>query len=103
MLAPESQVLPPDEIGYAGTGTSSAERTPLPAGPQAIAAYPAYDAIRPIYSPTFVEPSGSLLQPKDLVIGLALNGEARAYPVRILRFREMVNDVVGGTPILATW
>ncbi|MBL8671608.1 MAG: DUF3179 domain-containing protein [Alphaproteobacteria bacterium] len=33
------------------------------------------------------------------VFGVALNGEARAYPLRILDWHEMANDVVGGVPV----
>ncbi len=33
------------------------------------------------------------------VFGIALNGEARAYPLRILDWHEMANDVVGGVPV----
>jgi hypothetical protein len=36
-------------------------------------------------------------------MGLEINGEARAYPIGIMRIREMVNDDVGGTPVLVTW
>ncbi len=43
------------------------------------------------------------LKHQDLVIGVAINGESKAYPVGTLNFREMVNDVVGGVPILVTW
>ncbi len=39
------------------------------------------------------------LNSQDAVFGLALNGEARAYPLRILDWHEMANDVVGGVPI----
>ena len=38
-----------------------------------------------------------------LVIGVAINGEAKAYAVGPLNSREMVNDTVGGVPILVTW
>lgn len=61
------------------------------------------DAISPIYSPEFVESAESVLEPEELVMGLAINGDARAYPVGMLRVREMVNDEVGGTPVLVTW
>ena len=33
------------------------------------------------------------------VIGLAINGKARAYPLRILMRYEIVNDELGGVPI----
>jgi hypothetical protein len=39
------------------------------------------------------------LDARDLVFGVALNGEARAYPLRLLDWHEMVNDVVGGQPV----
>lgn len=35
----------------------------------------------------------------DMVVGVAINGEARAYPVRIMNWHEVVNDTVGGVPI----
>jgi len=35
----------------------------------------------------------------DAVFGIAINGEARAYPLRILDWHEMANDVVGGVPV----
>jgi hypothetical protein len=41
----------------------------------------------------------SWLADRDAVFGVSLNGEARAYPLRILDWHEMANDVVGGTPI----
>lgn len=61
------------------------------------------DAIRPIYNPTFIPASGSDLDPNEMVIGVEFNGDTRAYPIRYLRTREIVNDTVGGIPILVTW
>lgn len=39
------------------------------------------------------------LNPADVVFGLSLNGESKAYPLRILDWHEMANDVVGGVPV----
>ena len=39
------------------------------------------------------------LGPDELVLGLVVRGEARAYPLRIMDWHEMANDVVGGVPI----
>lgn len=39
------------------------------------------------------------LQPGEAIFGLYLNGEARAYPLRILDWHEMANDVIGGIPV----
>ncbi|MEZ5669935.1 MAG: DUF3179 domain-containing protein [Alphaproteobacteria bacterium] len=39
------------------------------------------------------------LRDEDLVFGVAIDGDARAYPLRILDWHEMFNDVVGGVPV----
>jgi hypothetical protein len=41
----------------------------------------------------------------ELVIGVEIHGEARAYPLNCMNgpFREVFNDTLGGTPIAATW
>lgn len=41
----------------------------------------------------------------ELVLGLELNNEARAYPINMLTgpSREIINDTLGGIPIAATW
>ena len=62
------------------------------------------DGIAPIYEPTVRTPDEvTELGPRELVIGVSVNGQSRAYPIRPLRFREMVNDELGGVPILVTW
>ena len=43
------------------------------------------------------------LVPDDKVIGVVVEGEARAYPLRVLVWHEVVNDVVGGTPLAVTF
>ena len=61
------------------------------------------DAIRPVYEPVFTSAKDSDLEPEELVIGVEINGDIKAYPIGPLIRREMVNDVVGGVPILVTW
>jgi hypothetical protein len=39
------------------------------------------------------------LESSEPVFGITLNGDARAYPLRILDWHEMANDVVGGEPV----
>ena len=39
--------------------------------------------------------------PSELVFGVRLGGDARAYPLRLLNWHEMFNDVIGHTPLLA--
>ena len=62
-----------------------------------------YDGILPIYEPQFVPADEAPFVEDELVMGVAINAEAKAYPVSVLRFREMVNDELGGLPILVTW
>ena len=62
-----------------------------------------HDAIRPIYDPEFVSADQAGYEDGELVMGLTIDGEAKAYPVGLLNTREMVNDELGGTPILVTW
>jgi hypothetical protein len=41
----------------------------------------------------------------ELVVGVVVGGEARAYPINMLTGprREIINDTLGGVPIAATW
>jgi Protein of unknown function (DUF3179) len=39
----------------------------------------------------------------DMVLSVENNGEAVAYPVRQMAYHHLVQDVVGGTPIVATY
>jgi len=49
------------------------------------------------------EERGKMLVPDDRVIGVEISGDARAYPLRLMRWHEVVNDVVGGEPIAVTY
>lgn len=62
-----------------------------------------FDGIRPVYDPEFARAIDADLLDDELVMGIAIQGEAKAYPVTVLRFREMVNDELAGIPILVTW
>ena len=63
------------------------------------------ESIPAIMRPHFESPiiASRLLRPTDFVIGVAIDGDAHAYPVKLLALHEVVNDVVGGRPILVTW
>jgi hypothetical protein len=62
-----------------------------------------FDGIFPVYDPQFVNAADAPLSPDELVLGAAMGGQAKAYPVTVLRFREIVNDELAGIPILVTW
>lgn len=62
-----------------------------------------FDSIMPVYEPEFAPAEKAPLVDEELVIGVAWQGEAKAYPISVLRFREIVNDELGKTPVLVTW
>ncbi|MBC8331295.1 MAG: DUF3179 domain-containing protein [Anaerolineae bacterium] len=66
---------------------------------------PPPDGIPPIDAPRFEEitSADSWLENREPVIGLVLNGEARAYPLQILTWHEIVNDEVAGLPVTVTF
>jgi len=37
------------------------------------------------------------------IIGYVHNGDARAYPIDILHYHELVNDEIGGKPVTVGW
>ncbi|WP_369600847.1 DUF3179 domain-containing protein [Hahella sp. SMD15-11] len=53
--------------------------------------------------PTTTSGEADWLAPRDRVLGFEHGGEARAYPVRLLNYHEIVNDRVGGEPVLITF
>ena len=63
------------------------------------------DAIPAIDRPEFwtVDEADRRYQPEELVLGVAFDGEARAYSVPFLSRHEIVNDSVGGRAITVTW
>ncbi len=61
------------------------------------------DAIRPVYEPRFVEGRRAGWPSATDVIGVAIDGEAKAYPVSFLNGRELVVDEIAGVPILVSW
>jgi hypothetical protein len=66
---------------------------------------PPKDGIPAIDDPKFVtvEQADEWLQPQEPVILFEQNGDARAYPLQILMWHEIVNDVVGGDPVMVTF
>ena len=63
------------------------------------------DGIPAIDDPSFVSAStqADTLGAEEPVIALTLGGEARAYPLRILTWHEIVNDTVAGQPVAVTY
>ena len=66
---------------------------------------PPRDGIPSIDDPSFVSPSQAQawLADNEPVIALDIDGEARAYPLQILTWHEIVNDTVGDVPVAVTF
>lgn len=66
---------------------------------------PPKDGIPPIDDPKFVtvEEADAWLQPQEPVILFQVGGDARAYPLQILMWHEIVNDEVGDVPVTVTF
>ncbi len=65
---------------------------------------PPKDGIPSIDAPEFVALDDEVgLGPQEPVIALTINGDMRAYPLGILIWHEIVNDVVGGVPVAVTY
>jgi hypothetical protein len=65
---------------------------------------PPRDGIPAIDEPIFVPVDEvSDLAPQEPVIVLEIDGDARAYPLRVLTWHEIVNDEIGGRPVAVTY
>ena len=65
----------------------------------------ARDDVRDIDTPRFTnaKEASQWISPSTLVLGVRLGDVSRAYPERILDYHQVVNDDVGGQPIVVTW
>ena len=71
---------------------------------QILSGGPPRDGIPSIDKPKFIAAKDAdFLKPDDRVIGVNYNGVARAYPIRILNWHEIVNDEVAGKSIAVTF
>jgi hypothetical protein len=64
---------------------------------------PPRGGIPSIDDPQFVPLAESDIPGHEPVVGLVVDGDARAYPLRILTWHEIVNDTVGGLPVAVTY
>jgi hypothetical protein len=65
---------------------------------------PGKDGIPAILKPVFVPAREvSFLKDEDRILGLNQGGEAKAYPIKILNWHEIVNDTIGGKPVVVTY
>ena len=65
-----------------------------------------FEADKMFYQPKTKNFAGVITNkiPSDrLVIGVVLNGEARAYPIQVIGYHHQVRDTIGNTPIMITY
>ena len=65
---------------------------------------PPRDGIPSLDNPVFVgADDATYLKSRDRVLGLLINGIAHAYPIRLLNYHEIVNDVIGDMAVVVTY
>lgn len=65
---------------------------------------PPKNGIPALTGPEFVKVAeASFMRDDELILGVSLNGVARAYPTRILSWHELVNDRFRDLPVLVSW
>lgn len=84
--------------GWAPSSTTAAE-TP-PAGVEQILPR---GRIAAIVEPRFVPAAEAGIDDDAWILGVAIDGEARAYSLNLLNRHEVVNDRVGGRAVAAVW
>ena len=58
----------------------------------------------PLDNPEFIAADDAgFLDAEELVLGLTIAGESRAYPISMMTYHHIVNDTIGGRPILITF
>ena len=65
--------------------------------------YRAKDAKLALVRPSFVSADEAGLPAGVSVVGVSVEGEHRAYPLYVLKNHQVVNDLLGGVPIAASW
>ncbi|WP_447980699.1 DUF3179 domain-containing protein [Candidatus Nitrospira bockiana] len=71
---------------------------------QIVSGGPGKDGIPAILNPLFVRAQDAgFLHAEDRVLGMSQGQEAKAYPIKILNWHEIVNDTIGGRPVLVTY
>jgi hypothetical protein len=65
---------------------------------------PPRDGIPALINPKYVTAKDAhFMKEEEQVLGVYLNGVARAFPTRILSWHELVNDRFGNIPVLVSW
>ena len=105
-VAPTQPVPTPQPVATATPApTPIATATLGPATPTPIAPLPRTAQFVPLDNPAFLAAAAAPASVTDesFVLGLDWNGEARAYPLDMMWWHHIVNDTIGGDPVLVTY
>jgi len=99
----EAQLSSTPDVRYPGWRTNTAKRSIDLS--ELMSGGPPRDGIPAIDRPKFVSitEARAWLREREPVIALEVEGEARAYPLQILVWHEIVNDEIRGTPVAVTF
>jgi hypothetical protein len=87
-----------------GPSPVEAARGPLIDPDDIIPGGPPPDGIPPIDDPKFLAPNAAgFLADREPVLAVEVNGVAKAYPLQIMIWHEIVNDTIGGVPVSVTY
>ena len=89
--------------GGGGTGPTESISLECSIPTSEIFAAAARDAIPSLTNPELAGSTAVFMTDNDRVLGVVVNGEARAYPFGILWWHEIVNDTLGGANVLVTY
>ena len=93
-----------------GSGTPSPAEgggdtpAPLVDPDEIVSGGPPPDGIPPIDEPKFLAPGAvGFVTDQEPVLAVEVGGEAKAYPLQIMTWHEIVNDTIGGVPVTVTY
>ena len=87
-------------VSTAGAGEDEATADTPPDGVQQILPR---GGIPAVFEPTFVSADEAEIDDDAWVLGVVIDGHARAYSLNLLNHHEVVNDRVGDHPFAAVW
>lgn len=88
------------------------EGTPIDSGPVRVASTEIPEGVQQllprggipaVFDPKYVPASSARISDDAWVLGVEIDGEARAYSLNLLNQHEIVNDTLAATPIAAVW
>ena len=101
---PTTEAVPTASGGPSGEGLRPEGRDFPPGGRGDAAGLGRNSRFVPLDNPEVVSAdAATFLQPDDRVLGLTVGGESRAYPISMMTFHHVANDVLGGLPVLVTF